>query len=69
MDKVMKDSKNEAEQGHASAMVATWTPHQTLNRLVYLLLFAILVYVFHRDYGPVVTMWLAHVFPKEANTL
>jgi hypothetical protein len=69
MDKVMKDSKNEAEHGHASSMVATWTPHQTLNRLVYLVLFAILVYVFHRDYGPVVTMWLTQIFPKEANTL
>jgi hypothetical protein len=46
-----------------------WTPHQVLNRMVYFILVALLMYIANRDYGNVVTVWFITWFPREANTL
>jgi hypothetical protein len=46
-----------------------WTPHQVLNRMVYVILMALLMYIANRDYGNVVTVWFITWFPREAATL
>lgn len=55
----------EASQNEANIV----TPHQKLNRMVYVCLFTILIYVLNRDYGNIVTKWLILSFPKEARIL
>jgi hypothetical protein len=66
MARVMKLSK---EQSTLQSSSKSLTPHQTLNRLVYLFMFLVLAYIIHRDYGNVSTVWLGQLFPKEAKML
>ena len=53
----------------SSSSLSSWTPHQKMNGLAYLLMLSVLVYVLNRDYGNVVTIWFVQTFPKEARTL
>jgi DNA-binding transcriptional regulator YiaG len=66
MSRVMELSK---EQSTLQPSSKSLTPHQTLNRLVYLCMFLVLAYIIHRDYGNVSTVWLCQLFPKEAKML
>lgn len=66
MSRVMELSKQQSTLQPSSKSL---TPHQTLNRLVYLCMFLVLAYIIHRDYGNVATVWLGQLFPKEAKML
>jgi hypothetical protein len=73
MKRVMETSRNQAMGGGVrnddGGGGGSWTPHQKLNTLVYLILFGILIHVVNRDYGNLATVWFVRMFPKEAKTL
>ena len=46
-----------------------WTPHQKLNRAVYVILIGIVIAVFNAEYGGLVTTFFRHYFPREAAAL
>lgn len=66
MDRVMELSKAEATRNPRSPSA---TPHQQLNRMVYLIMFMVLIYVLNQEYGNVVFVWFVQIFPKEAQIL
>ena len=39
---------------------------KTLNRLMYMGMVIVLIYVLNRDYDNIVTVWFVKTFPKEA---
>jgi hypothetical protein len=43
--------------------------HNQLNRIVYVIIFAVLIYVVNRDYDDIISFWFALYFPVEAKTL
>lgn len=43
--------------------------HNYLNRIVYVIIIAVLIYVVNRDYNDIISFWFALYFPMEANTL
>jgi hypothetical protein len=71
MNRVMETSRRQAMGGgvHDYDRGGSWTPHQKLNTLVYVILFGILIHVVNRDYGNLATVWFVRIFPKEAKTL
>lgn len=65
MAEVMNVSKEEATLNQTSYL----TPHQRMNRTVYLIMILVLIYILNRDYGNLVLIWLVRMFPKEAQVL
>jgi hypothetical protein len=63
--------KDQDDSDYTSSDMAEeeWTPHQVLNRMIYVILMALLMYIANRDYGNVVTVWFITWFPREAATL
>jgi hypothetical protein len=66
MKQVVETSRQQAAQQITSS---SWTPHQKLNTVVYVIMLSVLVYVLNRDYGNLATIWFVQTFPKEAHTL
>lgn len=70
MTRVMEQSKEQSTlQAGNSGSKSITTPHQTLNRLMYLCMFMVLGYILNRDYGNILIVWLFQFFPKEAKLL
>lgn len=61
---VLSRHKNNAETERVDM---PW--YRVLNRLVYVVSFALLAYVINRDYDNYVSFWFGYWFPKEAGTL
>ncbi|CAJ1960682.1 unnamed protein product [Cylindrotheca closterium] len=66
MTRVVALSKAEGTQ---DPKYSSLTPHQQLNRMVYLVMIMVLIYILNRDYGNVVLVWFVQIFPKEAEIL
>jgi hypothetical protein len=66
MDRVLELSK---QQGHSGRDTSRASPHQIMNRFIYICMLSFLIYVVNRDYGNIATVWFIRVFPREARTL
>ena len=68
MKEVMDVSKQEYLLGVAGTPTC-WNASKllkTLNKLVYIGMFIVLIYVLNRDYDNIVTIWFVRNFPREA---
>jgi hypothetical protein len=74
-DDQMKQVMSKSKRDHQSGGIMPrhhdqeHTFHRDLNRLVYVVIIAVLVHVVNRDYKDFLSFWFARYFPVEAGTL